>query len=95
MINELKALAIYKLHKTLCIFELDDQNVTDIVDLARYVYQEEGKGLEDGIGRSRGMVCQYMALHATELSLLPVFMDFIEGGQFARDFVKFAVQIMQ
>jgi hypothetical protein len=96
LINALKALAIYKLHKALCIFELDGKNVADIVDLARYAYKEEGKGLEDGIGRLRGIVCQYVALHAAVLSLHALFMDFIEeGGQFARDFVKFAVQRMQ
>jgi hypothetical protein len=96
LIDVLKALAIYKLHKALCVFELDDENVTDIVNLARYAYKEEGNGLEEGIGRLRGLVCQYVALHAAKLSLCTVFMDFIEeGGQFARDFVKFAVQRMQ
>ena len=49
LIDALKALAIYKLHKALCIFELDGKNVADIVDLVRYAYEEEGKGLEDGI----------------------------------------------
>jgi hypothetical protein len=96
LIDALRALAVYKLHNSLCIFELDGKNVTDIVDLARYAYEEEGKGLEDGIGRLRSIVCQYVALHAVELSLHAVFMDFIEeGGHFARDFVKFAVQRMQ
>jgi hypothetical protein len=56
LINVLKALAIYKLHKALCIFELDNKNVINIVDLARYAYKEEGKGLEDGIGRLRVVV---------------------------------------
>ena len=95
LIDALKALAIYKLHKALCIFELDGKNAADIVDLARYAYREEGKGSEDEIGRLRGIVCQYVAVHAAVLSLHAVFMDFIEeGGQFARDFVKFAVQRM-
>ena len=97
LIDALRALAIYKLHKTLCTFELDNKNVIDIVDLARYAYEEESKGVEeDGIGRLRGIVCQYVALHAAELSVHTIFMDFIEeGGHFARDFVKFAVQRMQ
>ncbi|KIM94605.1 hypothetical protein OIDMADRAFT_21354 [Oidiodendron maius Zn] len=96
LIDALKALAIYKLHKALCIFELDGKNVADIVDLARYAYKKEGKGSEDGIGRLRSIVCQYVALHAAVLSLQAVFMDLIEeGGPFARDFVQFAVQRMQ
>lgn len=92
LIDELKALALYKLHKALCIFVIDDQNATDIVDLARYAYEEEGKGSEGGIGWLRGMVCQYGTLHARELSLCADFLDLIEeGGHFARDFVKFAL----
>jgi hypothetical protein len=46
LIDVLKALAVYKLHKALCVFELDDKNVIDIVNLARYVYKEEGGGSE-------------------------------------------------
>jgi hypothetical protein len=96
LIDALKALAIYKLHKTLCVFELDSKNVADIVHLARYAYEEEGTGSEDGIGRLRSIVCQYVALHAAGLSLYAEFMDLIaEGGEFVRDFVKFAVQRMQ
>jgi hypothetical protein len=93
LIYTLKALAIYKLHKTLCIFKLDGKNVADIVDLARYAYREEGQGSGDEIGRLREIVCHYLAVHATVLSAHAVFMDLIEeGGPFARDFVKFAVQ---
>jgi hypothetical protein len=96
LIDTLKALAIYKLHKTLCIFKLDGKNVADIVDLARYAYQEEGQGPGDEIGRLREIVCQYLAFHATVLSAHAAFMDLVEeGGPFARDFVKFAVQRME
>ena len=96
LIDSLKALALYKLHKTLCIFQLDDENIEDIVDLARYAYNEEGKGLEEGIGRLRGMVCQYMALNAAVLSLHAGFTDLLaDGGQFVKDFFQFALQRMQ
>jgi hypothetical protein len=89
----LKALAIYKLHKSLCIFQLDDENVEDIVELARYVYSDEGKGFEEGIGGLRGLVCQYMATNAVVLSLDAGFMDLLgEGGQFVKDFFKFELQ---
>ena len=96
LIDALKVLALYKLHKTLCVFQLDDENIDDIVDLARYAYTEEAKGLEEGIGGLRGMVCQYMALHAVLLSLHAGFTELLaEGGQFVKDFFKFVIQRMQ
>ncbi|KAL2061306.1 hypothetical protein VTL71DRAFT_7579 [Oculimacula yallundae] len=96
LVDNLKALALHKLHKTLCIFQLNDENMMDIVDLARYAYREEGKGMEAGIGSLRSLVCQHMAWNAEVLSLHTGFMDFFaEGGQFVRDFFRFAVQRMQ
>jgi hypothetical protein len=57
LIDTLKALALYKLYKTLCIFQLDNKNIWDIIDFAKYAYNEEGKGSEEGIGGLRSMVC--------------------------------------
>jgi hypothetical protein len=82
LIDPLKALALYKLHKTLCIFQLDDENIEDIVDLA---YDEGGKSLEEGIGRLRGMVYQYMALNAAVLSLYTGFTA--EGANLSKIFL--------
>lgn len=85
--DTLKALALYKLHKTLCIFQLDDKNIWDIIDLARYVNNEAGKGLEEGIGGLRSIVCEYMALNAAVLSLHTRFTELLaEGGQFVKIF---------
>ncbi|KAM0141408.1 hypothetical protein ACHAP3_002272 [Botrytis cinerea] len=95
LIESLKALALYKLHKTLCIFELSDENVEDVIDLARYVYAEEGggEGSNGEIGALRSLVCHYMAMHAFVLSVDDGFMEFLgEGGQFVKDFFKFEVQ---
>jgi hypothetical protein len=52
LIDSLKALALFKLHKTLCVFQVDDGNVEDIIALARYAYSEGGGGggLDEGIG---------------------------------------------
>jgi hypothetical protein len=93
LIDSLKALALFKLHKTLCAFQLDNENIGDITDLARYAYSEEGKGFDAGIGGLRGLVCQYMAIHAVELSLDTRFMNLLaEGGQIVKDFFKFQLQ---
>jgi len=35
LIDSLKALALFKLHRTLCVFQLDDGNAEDIIALAR------------------------------------------------------------
>jgi hypothetical protein len=93
LIDSLKALALFKLHKTLCAFQLDNENIWDITDLARYAYSEEVKGFDEGIGGLRGLVCQYMAIHAVELSLDNRFMNLLaEGGQIVKDFIKFQLQ---
>jgi hypothetical protein len=82
----LKALALFKLHKTLCAFQLDEENIGDITDLARYTYSKDGN---EGIEGLRGLVCQYMGIHAMELSKDLKFMDLLaEGGQIVKDFFK-------
>jgi hypothetical protein len=89
LIDSLKALALFKLHKTLCAFELDDENIGDITDLARYAYSGEDKG----IGGLKSLICQYMALHAVELSVDARFMNLLAGGgQIVKDFFKFQLQ---
>lgn len=93
MIETLKALTLFKLHATLCAFELDDKNSEDIIELARYAYNDEGKGSDEGIGGLRNLVCQYMASNAVILSLDEGFMDLLEeGGQLVRDLWTFEVQ---
>jgi hypothetical protein len=93
LVDSLKALALFKLHKTLSAFELDNENIGDITDLARYAYSEDGKKVNEGIGGLRGLVCQYMARHAMELSQDTKFMNFLaEGGQVVKDFLKFQLQ---
>jgi len=93
LIDSLKALALFKLHKTLCTFELDDKNIGDITELARYAYSAEDKVFHDGIGGLRGLVCQYMAIHAVELAVDAKFMNLLAGGgQIVKDFFKFQLQ---
>lgn len=94
--DTLKTLALHKLHQTLCIFQLDDKNIKDIIDLARYAYNEEGKGFEEGIGELRSLVCQYMVLNAVVVSIHADFKEFLaEGGEFVKDFVELVVQRMR
>jgi hypothetical protein len=95
LIDPLKTLALHKLNKTLCIFKLDDKNITDIISLIRFAYTDEGKGLEEGIGRLRTIICQYTVANVVIISSHTLFMDLLaEGGQFVKDFFQFAVQRM-
>jgi len=90
LIDSLKALALFKLHKTLCAFQLDKENMGDITDLARYTYSKDGN---EGIEGLRGLVCQYMGIHAMELSKDQKFMSLLaEGGQIVIDFFKLGLQ---
>lgn len=93
LIDSLQALSLYKLHKTLCVFQLDEDHTNDVVELARYLYAEDARGIEEGNGGARGLVCQYMAQHAIELAASDGFMELLgEGGQFVKDFFKFELQ---
>ncbi|RFU32785.1 hypothetical protein B7463_g3542, partial [Scytalidium lignicola] len=92
-IDSLKALALFKLHKTLCIFQLGDDNAGDLIDLIRYAYSHHGKGSDKNLGGLRNMTCQYIAAHALPLSLDNAFMDLLgEGGEFVKDFFRIIVQ---
>jgi hypothetical protein len=96
VVEPLKALSLFKLHKTLSAFELNVETAKDITDLARYAYSKEERDLKDGIGGLRGLVCQYMAIHAKELSEDKKFMNLLaEGGQIVKDFFKFQLQRIQ
>lgn len=93
LVESLKALALFKLHKTLCVFELDKENIGDITDLARYAYFGEDNELDEGTGGLRGLVCQYMAIHAVELAADRSFMNLLAGGgQIVKDFLRLQLQ---
>jgi len=92
VVTALKALALYKLHKTLSTFQLQNQNISDVTDLARYIYSKDRKSSEEA-GGLRGLVCQYMAIHAMELSRDAKFMNLLAGGgQIVKDFVRFQLR---
>jgi len=90
-IESLKALALYKLHKTLSAFRLNSENVQAIVDLVRNAYSEEGGGLGEGISGLRKLVCEYLGPNKALLCNDDRFMDLLgEGGQFVKDFFKYS-----
>jgi hypothetical protein len=96
LIDSLKALTLYKLHKTLCILKLDDGTINDVIDLARHIYCEGGSGFDDEIGGLRSLVCQYMATNVIVLASHEGFAALLEeGGPFVVVFFKFLVLLVQ
>ncbi|KFX93329.1 hypothetical protein V490_04891 [Pseudogymnoascus sp. VKM F-3557] len=90
-IDSLMALSLYKLRQTLIAFRINDQTVSDLVDLVRYVYSPQLELLGDE--RLRELVAQYMAWNSATLSSDSNFMALLrEGGSFVEDFLKIVMQ---
>jgi hypothetical protein len=90
-IDSLKALTLFKLHQTLCIFPLDESNAPNIVELARSGYSGT-PDLESGIDELRALIGQYIAANVEVMLRNTAFTELVEeGGAFARDLIKFMV----
>ncbi|KAF2839776.1 hypothetical protein M501DRAFT_1057108 [Patellaria atrata CBS 101060] len=87
-VEPLKSLCLLKLHETLANFKLHREQVSDIVELARYAYSNENTpDYENTVDELRALVREYIVCEidtigaSTEFSLL-----LEEGGAFVRDF---------
>ncbi|KAL5345709.1 hypothetical protein ACLOAV_009463 [Pseudogymnoascus australis] len=90
-IDSLKALALYKLHKTLCVFEISSENAADVINLVRYVYSAECGAQADE--KLKDLAAQYTAFNSAALAHDSNFMELLrEGGQFVEDFLKLVMQ---
>ncbi|OBT73791.1 hypothetical protein VF21_07996 [Pseudogymnoascus sp. 05NY08] len=98
-IGALKALALYKLHKTLCVFRINEGNAGDLIHLIRYAYSDYTGGQDDGgqvDDTLKGLVAQYMASNSPALSHDRKFMGLLrEGGLFVEDFLRLVMQRTQ
>ncbi|OBT83442.1 hypothetical protein VE02_07872 [Pseudogymnoascus sp. 03VT05] len=98
-IGALKALALYKLHKTLCVFRIKEGNAGDLIHLIRYAYSDYTGGQEGGgqvDDTLKGLVAQYMASNSPALSHDRKFMELLrEGGLFVEDFLRLVMQRTQ
>lgn len=93
-IDSLKALALYKLYRTLCVFKLDEEHTQDIVDLARYVNTKAVNGVDEEKGGITRVVGQYMSHYKFELAASEDFMDLLgEGGKLVKDFFRIDLQM--
>lgn len=83
-IEALKATTLHKLHKTLCCYSPYEARNGDIIELARYVYQNTPT--REWIDRLRELVTLYIAYEAETIASSEPCLSLIEeGGPFARD----------
>jgi hypothetical protein len=88
LIAPLKSLSLYKLHKTLIDFQLYEQRVGDVIQLARYAYDHGPDRSEGGIvNELRHLVVEYMACKVDTVGKHRDFKALLEeGGEFVTDF---------
>lgn len=88
MVYPLRDLALHKLHKTLVSFKLYPERLGDVVELARYAYENGEDRTEDGrIDALRELVVNYVAREMKVLGKHAEFRTLMDGGgEFAGDF---------
>ena len=93
-IESMKALALFKLHKTLTTFTLYSARRPDIVELLRYTFcNEHTPDRVDTMDDLRSLVMLYTACEVENLIRCPEFLSLIaEGGQLAQNLVQILMQ---
>ncbi|KAI4637423.1 hypothetical protein J4E83_000239 [Alternaria metachromatica] len=88
LIDPLKRLALHKLHQTLLKFKLYDRRVGDVVELARYAYDNgEDRKADGSIEDLRKLVVEYIACEVSTIGKHEAFALLLqEGGEFVVDF---------
>ncbi|XMA20292.1 hypothetical protein WAI453_013083 [Rhynchosporium graminicola] len=87
-IERLKQLALFKIHKSLCLFSLDIPKLEHIVMFVRYVY-ERTPDLRTKLDGLRELICHYIGTNTRLTAEGTTFLALIEeGGAFTRDLWK-------
>ncbi|KAH6667258.1 hypothetical protein B0J14DRAFT_186701 [Halenospora varia] len=87
-IDRLKRLALFKIHKTLSLFNLDIPKLKHVIEFVRYAY-ERTPDLSTKTDGLRELICHYVAANAELTAKDMMFLALIEeGGPFARDLWK-------
>jgi hypothetical protein len=94
LVKPLRRLALHKIHSTLQYFQLYDERIIDVIELARYAYEHgEDRSKDGAIDDLRMLVVEYIA---SEISTFRDHKDFVElleeGGEFVVDFWRVAVK---
>ncbi|KAG9205723.1 hypothetical protein G6514_007330 [Epicoccum nigrum] len=88
MVLPLRDLTLHKLHHALAQFQLFPERLTDIVELARFAYEQGAdRAVAGKIDPLRDMVVDFVACEKKALSKDPEFRNLMDGGgEFAGDF---------
>jgi hypothetical protein len=88
MVLPLRDLTLHKLHSALAQFQLFPERLTDVVELARYAYEQGAdRAVAGKIDPLRDMVVGFVACERKALSKDPEFRNLMDGGgEFAGDF---------
>lgn len=90
LVHPLRALALHKIHKTLMDFQLYYGRVGDVIELARYAYENGSDRTTEGIiDDLRKLVVEYIACEVDIIGKSKEFARLLEeGGEFVSDFWK-------
>lgn len=88
MVLPLRDLTLHKLHSALAQFQLFPERLTDIVELARFAYEQGAdRAVAGKIDPLRDLVVDFVACEKKALSKDPEFRNLMDGGgEFAGDF---------
>jgi hypothetical protein len=92
LVAPLKALALHKLHHTLVSFRLYHARIGDVIELAKYAYNNNHNRKEDGtVDSLRELVVEYIAREIDFIGKSQEWEELIEeGGEFMVDFWRVA-----
>ncbi|KAK7192692.1 hypothetical protein DPSP01_006880 [Paraphaeosphaeria sporulosa] len=87
LIHGLKASTLHKLHFALSSFTLYPERIGDVVELARYTYENTPNRRADGtVDELRNLVVDYVACESAEIGKSNAFKELLEeGGEFVSD----------
>jgi hypothetical protein len=68
LVDSLRTQCLKSLHRDLCELSLNKRNISHVLDLIEYAYQESGRGEHDGGSSLRNLVIHYAACEARNLA---------------------------
>lgn len=91
LIDELQYISLHKLHRALCVFEIEDESIDDVIDLVLYTYSntsDTGDILKSTADMCRELVIKYVVDRVKQLMRYESFRGMLAaGGSQTADFM--------